>query len=151
MSTKSKRPATPPEKADTIGPTTSTEPDENDGLSVLELKFVDLSASGATMEEMALALGTCARTLRRWKQRPQVATAIRNRACESMALARATLASSANRAARALDELATDATPDHARIAACKAIIENATKLGELQEINDRLSELEAQLTKKGH
>jgi len=45
-----------------------------------------------------------------------------------MALARATLAAGANRAARALDELATDATPDHARIVACKAIIENANE-----------------------
>jgi transposase-like protein len=155
MSIKRKRPPAPPEKppaqkADTIGQDASAEPDELDGLEPLQLRFIDLSASGTGMEEAARELGVCSRTLRRWKLRPQVASAIRNRTAESMALTRATLAASSNRAARALDELATDATPDHARISACKAIIENAAKLGELQEINDRLSELEAQLAKKG-
>ena len=138
----------PPEKADTIGQAAATEPDETDGLSVQELRFVDMSASGSPMEEMAAALGVCSRTLRRWKLKPLVATAIRDRTTESMALARATLASAANRAARELDRLCSEAEPDAARIAACKAVIENATKLGELQEISDRLGELETRLGK---
>lgn len=144
---------TPPtaEKPDTGGQAAPSAPeDDTDGLSVAELKFVDLSASGEPMESMAKALAVCTRTLRRWKRRPEVAAAIRDRTTEAMALARATLASAANRAARALDELVADATPDHARIAACRAVIENATKLGEVQEISDRLSELEARLAGTG-
>jgi hypothetical protein len=98
------------------------------------------------MDEAATATGKSTRTLRRWKGQPEIAAAIRERTSEQMALARATLASAANRAARVLDALCSSATPDHARIAACKAVIENATKLGELQEIESRLAELEARL-----
>jgi hypothetical protein len=141
------QPVVPDEKSDSSGQTASTEPDESDGLSPLELRFVDLSASGAAMEEMAGALGVCSRTLRRWKLKPQVATAIRDRTTESMALARATLASSANRAARELDRLCSEAEPDHARIAACKAVIENATKLSEIETLQAELAEIKTQLS----
>jgi transposase-like protein len=136
----------PPEKPDTIGQAASTEPDESDGLSVLELKFVDLSASGAAMEEMASKLGVTSRTLRRWKARPEVAAAIRARTNEAMALARATLASGANRAARELVDLAETAEPDHARIAACVAVVSNATKLTEFSDLQTDLAEIREQL-----
>ena len=49
----------PAEKPDTIGQAASTEPDESDGLSPMELRFVDMSSSGAAMEEIASALGVC--------------------------------------------------------------------------------------------
>jgi len=75
------------------------EADELDGLLPLQRRFIDLSATGTSMEDSARELGVCARTLRRWKRRPDVALAIRNRTTESMALARATLAAGANRAA----------------------------------------------------
>jgi hypothetical protein len=133
-----------PLPADKNGQPDADEADELDGLSPLQLRFIDLSATGTSMEDSARELGVCARTLRRWKRRPDVALAIRNRTTESMALARATLAAGANRAARALDELATDATPDHARIVACKAIIENATKLGDVAELVEQVRELRA-------
>jgi transposase-like protein len=114
----------------------------------MELKFVDMSAScsGESMEDMAAKLGVTSRTLRRWKRRPEVATAIHCRTSEAMALARAVLSAGASRAARELVELAGTAEPDYARIAACKAIIENASKLGEVQDLSDRLAELEARL-----
>ena len=146
-------PPTPPaplplvQKPDTSGQAAASDRDEEtDGLSVAEVRFADLSASGEPMEAMATALGVCVRTLRRWKKRPEVAAAIRDRTSEAMALARATLASSASRAARELDRLATEAEPDNARIAACRAVIENAAKFAEMEELTQRLSELEARL-----
>jgi transposase-like protein len=144
-----KPPTTPKpstEKADEIGPTTSTEPDESDGLEPLQLRFIDLSASGTGMEEAARELGVCSRTLRRWKLRPQVATAIRNRTAESMALARAVLTAGANRAARELVDLAETAEPDHARIAACVAVVSNATKLTEFSDLQTDLAEIRERL-----
>jgi phage shock protein A len=137
------------EKADTFGQAASPPSEETDGLSPLELRFVDLSATGETMEVMASALGVCTRTLRRWKKRPEVASAIRERTSEAMALARATLAAAANRAARELDRLATSAEPDHARIAACKAVIENAAKFAQVEELQQRLTEIEARLAQQ--
>jgi Spy/CpxP family protein refolding chaperone len=118
-------------------------------LSPLELQFIDLVVGGAAMDEAATALGKSPRTLRRWKRQPKIAEAIRERATELMALARATLASAANRAARELDKLASSAKPDAARIAACRAVLENATKFGELEALEARLAELEARLNEQ--
>ena len=134
------------EKPDTSGQAASPSPEETDGLSPAEVRFVEMSASGESMETMATALGVCARTLRRWKKRPEVASAIRERTSEAMALARAILASAANRAARELDRLATEAEPDNARIAACRAVLEGAVKLVEIEELQARLAALEASL-----
>ena len=139
-----------PPQADNSGQAASPPPEETDGLSPAEVRFVDMSASGEPMETMATALGVCARTLRRWKKRPEVASAIRERTSEQMALARAILASSANRAARELDRLSTEAEPDHARISACKAVIENAVKFAEVEELAQRLAEIEARLANGG-
>jgi hypothetical protein len=134
-------------KPDTLGQAASSAPeDDADGLTVAELKFVDLSAKGDAMESMAQELGVCSRTLRRWKRRPEVAAAIRDRTTEAMSLARAVLAAGANRAARELEELCVSATPDAARIAACKAVIENATKLAELEDLKAELAEIKTAL-----
>jgi hypothetical protein len=113
-------------------------------LSPLETRLVDLLAGGATVEEAATALGKSARTLRRRKATPRLIEAVRQRTSEALALARATLASAANRAARELDKLCTSATPDHARIAACKACIELAGRSLDAEEIETLLVELRA-------
>jgi len=96
----------PPEKEDTSGQAASGTPDESDGLFPMERRFVTLSASGESMDSMAAGLGVCSRTLRRWKRRPEVASAIAELTHESMALAKSTLANAANRAARELVGLA---------------------------------------------
>jgi transposase-like protein len=140
------------EKSDTLGQDAAPSPDDDtDGLSSVEMRFIDLSASAEfSMEEIAAKLGVTSRTLRRWKARPAVASQIRTRTAEAMSLARAVLAAGANRAARELVGLAETAEPDHARIAACVAVVSNAAKLGELQELSDRLAELETRIG-KGH
>jgi hypothetical protein len=134
----------PPEKEDTSGQAASGTPDESDGLFPMERRFVTLSASGESMDAMAATLGLCTRTLRRWKRRPEVASAIAELTHESMALAKSTLANAANRAARELVGLAESASPDASRVSAARAILEHAEKFVELAEISDRLTELEA-------
>ena len=135
-------------KADSCGQSASTDPDESDGLSPMEGRFVALSASGESMDSMAAALGVATRTLRRWKKRPEVASAIAELTRESMATAKSTLANAANRAARELVSLSESATPDASRVAAARTILEHAEKFVEIAEISDRLSELETRLGK---
>lgn len=139
-------------KADAIGqPAAPVPEEETDGLSPLELRFIDMSASGRLgMEEMAVELGCTSRTLRRWKRRPEVAKQIRDRTTESMALARAVLSAAAVRAARELEALCTEATPDGSRVAACKTVLEAAVNLGQVEDLSAALAEVEARLGPAG-
>jgi thioredoxin-like negative regulator of GroEL len=98
------------------------------------------------MEDMAVELGVTSRTLRRWKLKPTVASAIRARTAEAMSLARAVLAAGASRAARELVDLAENAEPDSARVAACVAVVANATKLSEAESMQAEINEIRAQL-----
>jgi transposase-like protein len=148
---KSTTPPTPPTtaKPDSCGQAASTVPEEEtDGLTVAEARFVSLSACGEAMDGMAATLGVCSRTLRRWKRRPEVASAIAELTRESMAVAKSTLAHAANKAARELVDLSESATPDASRVSAARAILEHAEKFVELAELADRLSELESRLKK---
>jgi transposase-like protein len=141
-------PAAP--KADTGGQAAPSVPEgETDGLTVAEARFVTLSASGEPMDGMAATLGVCSRTLRRWKRRPEVASAIAELTRESMAVAKSTLAHAANKAARELVDLSESATPDASRVSAARAILEHAEKFVELAELSDRLTELETKLGRK--
>jgi hypothetical protein len=138
------------QKADTSGQDAASEPDEEtDGLSPMEQRFVDMSGTGTGMEDMAGELGLSSRTLRRWKLKPEIATAIRLRTSELMSQTRATLASASSRAARELSKLAESAEPDTARVSACRAVIANAAKFAEVEEIQQRLAELEARLAQQ--
>lgn len=157
--TVARKPRTPPvphvvppaAKPDSSGQAAASTPDESDGLSAAEVRFVTMSASGETMDGIAAELGVCTRTLRRWKRRPEVATAIAELTRESMAVAKSTLANAANKAARELVSLSESASPDASRVSAARAILEHAEKFVELAEISDRLTELEARLSPKGH
>ena len=142
-------PASEPEapKPDTGGQLASDVIDESDGLSVQELHFVTLSASGEPMDSMASTLGVCTRTLRRWKRRPEVAAAISELTRESMATAKSTLAHAANKAARELVGLAEAATPDASRVSAARAILEHAEKFVELADLKTELSDLKTTIT----
>jgi hypothetical protein len=137
-----------PPKPDTTGQAASATSEETDGLSPMEQRFVDMSASGdLSMEDMASKLGVCSRTLRRWKARPEVATAIRLRTSEQMSQARAVLAAGSARAARSLVELSDGATiGDAPKVSASRAVLETTMKLVEVEELAERLDELEARL-----
>jgi hypothetical protein len=120
--------------------------EDTERLSPLENRFVLLVAEGSTTDEAATTLGKSARTLRRWKRRPDIAEAIRARSDEQMTIARAVLSSGAVRAARELSRLAEKATPDHARVSACRVILERATEQAEIAELEVKLAELEQKL-----
>jgi len=124
-----------------VGDESETDPE---GLTPQETAFVDALAAGDGLRNGATAAGISYRSAKRWHRKDHIATAIRSRVSENFSQARAVLAAGASRAARQLTNLADTAEPDAARIAACKAVIENAATLGELQEVSDRLAELES-------
>jgi transposase-like protein len=115
-------------------------------LDPLEIRFVDMISTGVSMGEAATALDKSERTLRRWRQRPEIRDALSARMKEQMALAHAILASATSRAARELEKLCGTAEPATARIAACRAVVEFSTKLGEVAELETRLAALEERL-----
>ena len=127
------------------GPACDESADDPEGLTVPETAFVDALAAGGSLQDGATAAGISYRSAKRWHHKDHIAAAIRTRVSENFSQARAVLAAGASRAARQLTTLADTAAPDAARIAACKAVIENASKLGELQDIETLLAELEAQ------
>ena len=128
-------------------PPADVEPEGDEVLNALELRFVDAIASGATLEDAATATGRSTRTLRRWKKRPEIASAIKDRASEQVALGRAVLAAGMGRASHALVHMADGTVEASApRVSAARAVVETTAKLVELEDVQVRLAELEARL-----
>ena len=128
-----------------VTPLPESDPDDVEVLNALELRFVDLRASGHTYEEIAAQIDKSARTCRRWERRPEIAAAIKTRSQEQVATARSVLASGMHRAARSLVDMADGKTKAEApRVSAARAVVETTTRLVELEEIETRLAELEA-------
>jgi hypothetical protein len=135
-----------PPVADPV-PAVDAEPEGDEVLNALELRFVDAIASGASLEDAAKVTGRSTRTLRRWKKRPEIAAAIKDRASEQVALGRAVLAAGMGRASHALVGMADGTTKaEPARVSAARAVVETTAKLVELEDVQTRLAELEARL-----
>jgi len=109
-----------------------------------ETRLIDAIAAGAALMDGARAAGISYRTAKRWHRKPHIARAIRARTTESLSQARAVLASGARRAATELVRLAANAQPDSARVAASRSVIEAATRTAEIEELESRLTEIEA-------
>jgi transposase-like protein len=114
---------------------------------------VKLIMEGASMEEVAAQVGRAPRTLRTWKSEPAVKAAFRVLMRESMNRARVVLMSGAVYAASALVEMAAGVdseqhmvVADPSRVAACKAVLETAARLTEVEDLAERIAELEAKL-----
>jgi hypothetical protein len=136
-------------EADASGqPDAEVEADSQDAearLSVREIRFCDLLATGETSCQASKAVGVTDRTGRRWRQRPEIQAAIRARLNDSMSAARAILACGAARAAKGLVDMADGSEPaEAARCSAARAVVEGASRLVEIEEIQTRLAELEA-------
>ncbi|MBN2573562.1 MAG: hypothetical protein JXP73_03280 [Deltaproteobacteria bacterium] len=113
----------------------------------MQARFVELIASGETMRGAAIELDRSERTLRRWKSATTIKAAIRDRLAEALARARAILSAGAGEAAAALVGMAGGTVAaEAARCAAARAVLENATKLGEIAAIEERLAEVESRL-----
>jgi hypothetical protein len=146
---KPEKPAAPdlhvvPAVSDPVPPV-DFDPDDVEVLNALELRFVDLRASGHTYEEIATAIGKSTRTCRRWERRQEIAALIKTRSQEQVATARSVLASGMHRAARSLVDMADGkAKAEAPRVSAARAVVETTTRLVEIEEIENRLAELEA-------
>jgi len=106
-------------------------------------------SEGATVTEAAKGAGISERSGWRWKADPRIATAVRARISEMLATARAVLAAGSARAARSLIAM-TDGPGDAVNVAASRAVLEGASKLVALEEIESRLAELEERLARGG-
>jgi phage terminase small subunit len=123
-----------------------------EGLNPREILFVDALALGHTLGDAAIAASISARSGRRWKAKPEIAAAIRVRMTENIAVGRAILAAGMSKAATGLVAMASgEAVADSARVSACRAVVENATKLVEIDEMTARLEQLEAQIAEHAH
>ena len=112
-----------------------------------EAAFVATLAEGGTVAEAAAAAKVSERSGYRWKSRPEIAAAVRAVISEHLATAGAVLAAGASRAARSLVDMSDGAAEAEApKVSAARAVVETATKLGELREIEARLAEIEARL-----
>jgi len=132
-------------------PPVDVEPEGDEVLNALELRFVELIASGTSYEDTGAQIGRSPRTCRRWMKRPEIAAAVKARANEQVSGARAILTSGMSRAARSLVEMSDGKTKaEPAKVAASKAVIESTTRLVEVEEIQNRLSEIEARLAANG-
>jgi hypothetical protein len=116
-------------------------------LTAREIRFVDALAIGRTLGDAATSARISSRSGRRWKAKPHIAEAVRARLSENIAVGRAILAAGMSRAATGLVAMASgDVRPDAARVSACRAVTEGAVKLVEMEELQTRLAEVEAQL-----
>jgi HD-like signal output (HDOD) protein len=122
-------------------------PESAGALTPREVLFVEGIARGESLADSATAAGVSYRTARRWRLKPHVAEAIRNRVGENLSQTRAILSAGSSRAARSLVSMSDGTTPaESARVSAARAVVESATKLAEIEELASRLAEIEAQL-----
>jgi HD-like signal output (HDOD) protein len=134
-------------------PSDSTQADEDaftpDPLNARENLLVDSIAAGESLADSATAAGISYRTARRWRLKPHLAEAIRNRVSENLAQTRAILSAGSSRAARGLVAMADPqgaTEPNSARVSAARGVLESAMKLAELEDVIERLAKLEEQL-----
>jgi hypothetical protein len=123
--------------------------DDESRLSPSEVIFCDALARGETSCQAAKVAGVCERTARRWRQRPEIQAAVRSRVNDALASARAILAQGSALAAKELTSLVETASLDSARVAACRTVIEESAKLGELEDLAAKLADLEARLSRR--
>lgn len=122
-----------------------------DGLDPLKARLVQLLMQGATIPEAAADIGRSERRLRVWRKEPAVKAALKQLMGEAMGRARVVLTSGALHAATALVEMADgSASPDMARVAACKAVLDTAARLSEVEDLADRIDDLETRILTPG-
>jgi hypothetical protein len=116
-------------------------------LSPPEVIFCEALARGEPPCQASALAGVCDRTGRRWRLRPEIQAAVRARLNDSLGSARAILAQGSARAARSLVELSDSAmVGDSSKVSAAHKVLETAVKFIEVEELERRLSDLEAQI-----
>jgi phage terminase small subunit len=116
-------------------------------LSPRETRFVDALAAGETSCQAAKVASVSDRTGRRWRLRPEIQAAVRSRLNDSLASARAILAQGSARAARSLVDMSdgeSDATSP--KVAASRAVIDQATALASIEDLQAEVEAIKQQL-----
>ena len=116
-------------------------------LSARETRFIDALAIGRSPSEAAKEIGLSDRSGRRWRKKAEIAEAVRVRLSENIAVGKSILAAGMAKAATGLVDMASGTAPaESARVAACRAVTDGAIKFLEMEELQARLAELEAQI-----
>jgi hypothetical protein len=130
------------------GRSDETPPDPDEALDARELALVEGIATGQTIREASTAAGVPYTTARRWRRRPEIQAAIRERAREAVEAGTLSLGQGASTAAKTLRQIASgEATAEGPRVTACRAILEIGLRVLEVDELTDRVERLEAQLS----
>ena len=122
-------------------------------MNAREVLLVEFIAKGESLADSATAAGISYRTARRWRLKPHVAEAIRNRVSENLAQTRAILSAGSSRAARGLVAMSDPegkTEPNSARVAAARGVLDSALKLAELEDVIERLTKIEERLAANG-
>ena len=133
------------------GRSDASPPDGGDVFSAQELKFIESQAKGRTIRESSKVATLSYTTARRWRKRPEIQAAIRERAREAVQCGTLALGQAASTAARTLKRVAVKGGPgDGPRVSAARAILEIGSKALEIEDIESRLNELENRLSPGG-
>jgi polyhydroxyalkanoate synthesis regulator phasin len=125
-------------------------PDPDDAFDTRELALIEGIASGQTIREASTVAGVPYTTARRWRRRPEIQAAIRERAREAVEAGTLSLGQGASTAAKTLRQIASgEATAEGPRVTACRAILEIGLRVLEVDELTDRVERLEQQLADK--
>ena len=129
---------------------------ENDGdtIDLLDAKKAALAAccaEGATLREASTTTGIPYRTCRRYRQLPEVQARIRELAREAISAGTLSLGQGAADAARSLRAIAKGSeAAEGPRVSACRSILEIGLRVLEVEELTERVENLEAQSRQPG-
>lgn len=124
--------------------------DSGQELGARQARLVGLLASGLTTGQAAAQLNVTERQARRWRALPAVRSALDGLTRDAMQGASSRLSDLLSAAAEALGGIVRDPTcPPGARISAARVIIEGAIRLRETNDLDERLSVIEARLRER--
>jgi len=120
---------------------------DTDGLTEKQRRALAALLAAPTAKEAAKLAGVGERTLKRWRTLPAFQWAYREAQSELLESAVCQSRQHLTSALSALADITADANaPPAARVSAARASVELALKLGEQNDVLERLSELEAAL-----
>ena len=130
-----------------VGETRPELADQTAMLTRRKERAIEALLAGASRSAAAAAAGVSERTLRRWSHEETFQAALRQAQGRAFDAALGELRGSALDGVRVLREVATDATAPHAaRVTAARALLEEARRAVELDDLEARIVTLERSL-----
>jgi hypothetical protein len=129
------------------GPASGYGDDGTDALNAKQTALVEALAAGMSLIEASTATGIAYRTCRRWRRRPEIKSAIREHARDAVQAGTLALGQGASTAAQTLRAIAAGKeAAEGPRVSACRAILEIGLRVLEVDELTERVEQLETQL-----